>query len=179
MKRGKPLQRKSEMKRSSFATRSSLKSNGKGLSQKSSLNRTTGLKSNSTLKSSAPLKSGTSRMKTKPRTQSPQEREARALVKSRSDSICEICGRREATDMAHRVGAGVGGKWRAGNLLHACRLCHSRNHDHPQNSFDHGWHLRSHQDYLEEPVLLVKDGVSRWYTLENEGGILPSETPRN
>lgn len=166
------------MKRSSLPSRSPFKSKGTGLSQTSSLKQERGLESNTPMKLSASLKTG-SKMKRKPRVQTSEERRAREIVKTRSGGVCEVCGRREATDMAHRVGAGVGGKWRAGNLLHACRLCHSSNHDDPQNSFDHGWHLRANKDYLQEPVLMAKDGETRWCLLDDEGGIFPTENPSN
>lgn len=136
--------------------------NRKGSLKRTPLKRTDTLsRGDSTLKRTA--------FKPKPKVKSQEEISCREVVKTRSEGICEICGINPASDMAHRVGAGQSGKWMPANLLHACRKCHSYNHDHPQNSFKHGWHLQSYRDPLKEPVLLVKNGASNWYLLKNNG----------
>ena len=81
----------------------------------------------------------------------------RETVKSRSDGICECCcgaGRpggdpsawHGATDMHHRVSAGVGGKWRPANILHLCRDCHMWITDHPKESYQLGLMVHSTND---------------------------------
>lgn len=111
-----------------------------------------------------------SAMKAKSKTRTPEEVECRKIVKVRSNGICEICGQRNATDMAHRLAVSQGGKWQAANILHACRLCHSNNHDNPQNSFDNGWHLRSGSNPVEEKVKLsVSPFEKAWFFLNNSG----------
>lgn len=146
----------------------------------SSLKRTPLKRGNSTLSANTPLNRNSEPMKrtplkakstltAKPRTVSSEEKDCREVVKNRSGGLCEICGKRSATDMAHRVGAGQNGKWMPANILHACRFCHSYNHDNPKNSYDHGWHLQSHLNPLKEPVLLVENGVKKWFLLDNKG----------
>lgn len=148
----KPLTAKTELKQSS-----------NGLQNKTPLKSSSSLSSNATLKSNGPIKS-------KPKVMTAEEKECRRIVKLRSSGTCEICGKREATDMAHRLAVSQNGQWMPSNMLHACRFCHSYNHDHPQNSFDHGWHLRSGSVPLEEPVLLASfAGEKQWYKLLDNG----------
>lgn len=171
LKRGTGLNRGS----SSLSSRSELKSKSE-LRSNSELSSGSSLSSNSQLQQNSPLKSR-SPIKNKPRQKTEEELTARRIVKQRSNGVCEICGRREATDMAHRVGAGVGGGWRVVNLLHACRQCHSTNHNKPQNAYDHGWHLRSYQTPEEEPTLLTHGNVKRWWLLDDTGKLHPSNPP--
>lgn len=134
----------------------------------STLSRDKGLKSNVSLKPSGnSLKR--SQIKAKPKVVSAEEKSCREIVKRRSQGMCEICGYQQATDMAHRVGAGQSGKWVPSNILHACRKCHSFNHENPENSFNHGWHLRMNSNSLEEPVLLHINGTKKWVKLDDLG----------
>lgn len=138
-------------------TRKPLSAGTKGLSQG------TGLKTNK------PLKAKT-QMKAKPKVMTPEEVSCREVVTKRSQGLCEICANRPATDMAHRLAVSQGGKWMPSNILHACRNCHEYNHDHPVNSFEYGWHLRSGSDPLECPVFLrFSNGCEGWIMLKDDG----------
>lgn len=162
-----------------------LKSGNKGLKQGAGLKQgDKPLKSNTPLKSGdktlatrATLKQGDkplkakSAMKNTPKPMIPEERKTREVVSARSHGNCEICAVRSATDMAHRLAVSQGGKWQPSNILHACRICHSYNHDNPQNSFDNGWHLRSGSDPISEKVLLgVEPFKKDWFYLDDKGG---------
>ena len=161
-----PLNRgNKELKKSPLKSNSTLKRTNAGLSSTSSLKRTEFNASSKT-----PLKA-------KSKEKSTQEIECRKIVSARSKGTCEICGIRTATDMAHRVAASQSGKWVPSNILHACRFCHSYNHDNPQNSFDHGWHLRMETDSLKAPVLLAVNGVKSWFLLDNKGAKKPHHSP--
>lgn len=54
------------------------------------------------------------------------ETTTRAAVWGRSMGVCEYCQAEQATDMHHRQGRGVGGKWHPANIIHLCRTCHGR-----------------------------------------------------
>lgn len=128
----------------------------------------TGLKQTGALeRGDGELAKSTAKMSTQ-RKQSPGELRARRLIKDRSGGICEICGHRPATDAAHRLSRGVGGLWEAANLLHACRTCHSTNHDNPLRAYELGQHLRNGSDPLTAPVYLHRP-VPGWYTIDNDG----------
>lgn len=179
LKQGKPLQAKTPLKSNSslspgdkpLQAKSSLSSGNKPLQSKSSLKPgDKQLKSNSTLSSGDKKLKSKSAIKAKPKAKTPEEIKCRKIVKERSGGLCEICGQREATDMAHRLAVSQVGKWEPCNILHACRFCHSDNHDHPQRSFDNGWHLRSGSNPIECAVLLAGDsGEKGWFYLKNNG----------
>lgn len=82
------------------------------------------------------------------------ERQTRELVTARSGGRCEVCGGL-ATDMAHRVGRGVGGLWCPSNMLHLCRECHQGCHGNPGRAYDEGVMLRAHQHPGEHPALVI------------------------
>lgn len=163
-------------------------SNGNGLSRKQGLQRKTPLKSNGGLRQGAPLKrtpmkrtpppkngsrprkKRSSQLKNKPPEVTEAEKRCREIVAERSDGLCECCGEAGGLDKAHRVARSQGGKWDPANILDLCRMCHSGNHNSPQRAYDHGWHLRSHQDPVGEPALLWKSGVKDWAYLDSEGG---------
>lgn len=172
---------------------------GKGFENRgSSLRRTQGLQSRSRLESKSELKASTglsrssglsagdgeslkrgnglnrSSFKKKPYVQSPEERQCRKIVKLRSGGDCEICGGEGiATDMAHRRARSQSGPWTASNMLHACRKCHSGNHDDPARAYEYGWHVKSTVDWKTQPVFLRS---SRWVILDDKGGIQDAET---
>lgn len=100
----------------------------------------------------------------------PEERRTRDLVASRSEGLCEWCGTVGGLEKAHRIGRGVGGKWTPENILDLCHECHHGNHAEPALAYENGWHLRSTQDPLVEPVRLRKDGVVGWALLDGDGG---------
>ncbi len=79
----------------------------------------------------------------------------RETVPGRSGGICEICARRPATDMHHRVPRSLGGKWTPANILHVCRECHTWITDDPQGqqvAVKNGLSLRSHDNPERIPV---------------------------
>lgn len=81
------------------------------------------------------------------------ERSTRAAVKGRSGGICEHCLRQRATDMHHRISAGTGGWWSPANILHLCRLCHSKLTDNPNWAYSLGLMLRRTQDPNAVPMM--------------------------
>jgi 5-methylcytosine-specific restriction protein A len=81
------------------------------------------------------------------------ERSTRAAVKGRSGGICEHCLMQRATDMHHRISAGTGGWWSPANILHLCRLCHSRFTDNMSLAYQMGISLRRSQDPEEVPIM--------------------------
>lgn len=93
-------------------------------------------------------------------TVSREEREARRLVRERSEGTCEGCGRAPATDYAHRVGRAQGGPWCPTNALHLCRPCHSWSHAWPVEARSVGWLLRSHDNPQTFPALLHGRGLT-------------------
>ena len=98
------------------------------------------------------------------------ESATRRLIRQRSWGICERCGRKPASEAAHRVGRGVGGKWDPSNLLDLCHDCHAGNHHEPARAYREGFHLQAHQSPLDEPVTLVVRGVRQAVLLDNDGG---------
>jgi hypothetical protein len=96
-----------------------------------------------------------------------------AALTHRSGGVCEMAlpGCTEwATDPAHRIRQGMGGRKGAAktahdvlsNLLHACRRCHSRTHAEPAFAYSLGLMLRDGSDPLAEPAQYR--GVRRWLT---------------
>lgn len=84
--------------------------------------------------------------------------------------MCEGCSQERATDWSHRIGAGVGGEWRASNGLHLSRRCHQLIHSWPALARNEwGWRLESHEDPLSMPALLAVHG---WVLLDDEGGMV-------
>lgn len=101
----------------------------------------------------------------------PEEREARAVVRARSMGLCEGCQRAPSTDYAHRVGRAQGGPWCPANALALCRGCHVWSHGTPVEARSVGWLLRSTDDYLTFPVLLSRGLV----LLRPDGTFTPTE----
>lgn len=87
------------------------------------------------------------------------ERRARELVRARSMGVCEGCGKRPATDYAHRVGRGQGGAWTADNGLHLCGPgnyggCHAT----PRLDAEaRGWVIRGRRDPSTVPAYVWAD----------------------
>lgn len=88
----------------------------------------------------------------------------RAALVARSGGRCEIAlpgclG--AATDPAHRIGRGMGGRHgdakttndRLSNVLHACRVCHDHTHHNDAAAKDDGLRLERWQTPAQEPVL--------------------------
>lgn len=103
----------------------------------------------------------------------------RKPIVARSGFACEIalpCCTGAATDVAHRLGEGMGGRSgaaaalndRASNVLHACRSCHRCCQEHPAWARDRGgWMLRTGDDPRTTPVLYRHE---RWVLLDDAGG---------
>ncbi|MET0415799.1 MAG: hypothetical protein ABW022_07240 [Actinoplanes sp.] len=105
-------------------------------------------------------------------TGSPIPTKVRAALAVRSEGKCEIAASGctgVATEAAHRVRVGMGGRKGAAarthhvlsNLLHLDHHCHQQLcHANPAAAYDAGWMLREHQTPLLEPVLYR--GERRW-----------------
>lgn len=99
----------------------------------------------------------------------------RKVIARRSGDICELCGRRRATNYHHRLRAGQGGREHAGNGLHLCGSgttgCHGAVHRNPQRSYANGWLVRSGVDPLLMPVWLMTGHGERYVQLGDSGGM--------
>jgi hypothetical protein len=106
----------------------------------------------------------------------------RQPLDERSEGCCEIrlaaiCTGR-ATDTAHRLGEGMGGRHgeaaerndRPSNVLRACRRCHRWCHEYPALARTFGWMLRTGDDPLETPVLYRHE---QWVLLADDGSLIP------
>lgn len=108
-----------------------------------------------------------------------ESRRAYELVRERSFGVCEICGRRRATEVHHRLYRSQGGVDLVENLLHVCGLgnhtgCHGDAHSDPAR-YTLGWALRSGTVPAVEPLLYR----GRPATLTTDGGVAyPDEVPR-
>lgn len=108
----------------------------------------------------------------KPRKASPADfsPEVRALVYVRSKGLCEIHGSHPATDLHHRDARGMGGSSDpsldcASNALHVCREGHRYAEEHPEESFEKGWRVRTGFSPRAQKVLYM----GLWATLSDEG----------
>lgn len=111
------------------------------------------------------------------KTQTAEERNARAVVYARSGGRCELCGR-PAESWSHRRAAGQGGKWAPSNGLHLCgdgvRGCHGWLEAHPIDADLMGWRIvHRDPDPALTPVRLPEFG---WCLLDDNGGITPVTT---
>jgi hypothetical protein len=79
------------------------------------------------------------------------ERTSRDIVKQRSHGTCEVmipgvC-MGQAHSMHHRKNRSQGGTWDVENILHVCgdgvRGCHGWITEHPKDSYEMGWAVRS------------------------------------
>lgn len=107
-----------------------------------------------------------------------------AVLKERSGGVCEIglpgCAY-TATDPAHRIKQGMGGRKGVtkkahdvpSNVLHLCRWCHTICHQQPNLAYRRGWMLREHQTPIAEPVLYR--GQLRW--LADDGTLSTTAPP--
>lgn len=115
----------------------------------------------------------------KRRTASPIPAAVRKALARRSGGMCEIAApgcTGAATEAAHRVKRGMGGRKRASllahdvlsNLLHLDHYCHRQLcHSQPALAYAHGWMLRESQDGPAEPV--AYRGV--WCLLADDGSV--------
>jgi hypothetical protein len=119
------------------------------------------------------IKQGHQRLGIRRPSQTPDERNGRALVGRRSGGWCElridgVCAG-PATDWQHRRNRSQGGTWAASNGIHTCRNCHRYIHDRPTAAVDNGWTVQSWMDWRTVPVLLF-DGLA---LLDDNGGLAP------
>lgn len=117
----------------------------------------------------------------RPRVQPAVPPKVRAALATRSGGLCEMalpgCAL-TATDPAHRLKTGAGGRHGAAklahdvlsNLTHACRPCHSWTHAEPARARLLGLMLREGDNPLTEWVLYR--GVRSWLT--DDGAVLAS-----
>ena len=95
----------------------------------------------------------------------PLEREGRRLVRARSGGMCEVCGRRPATNWHHRVARSQGGRWSAANGLDVCGSgttgCHGMITVNPAMAKEakSGWSVYPTQDPAAVPVRLAGRGL--------------------
>jgi hypothetical protein len=99
------------------------------------------------------------------------EEEARRIVYERSGRVCELCGG-HASEYSHRKARSQGGKWSPTNALHLCHNCHAYCHAHPEEAYQQGWFVRSHDDPAEQPVHITNWLGIGWYKLQDWGGYL-------
>ena len=100
------------------------------------------------------------------------EKVCRALVKERSDGLCERCSRGGQVTMHHRKKRGQGGPWEPSNVVAVCgdgtRGCHGWCESHPTLAAEQGFHVRPWDDPTETPIFYR---LSRWALLTLEGEI--------
>lgn len=198
MKQGKPLQRKTPLKatkpmnrgtaplkrskpfqnrRPSFKPEAASTGRGRGLKASSSaLSRTVPTPGTKRADNPRPPRKP---LKSKPPRITPEERRTRKITEARSDGFCEKCGTAGATDKAHRISRGVGGRWEVANILDLCRNCHQYNHANPTTAYKGGWHLHSHSTPADYRVWLHNEGTFGWAYLHEDGTFTWAEEAEN
>lgn len=153
---------------------------------KTGLRRTAALNRSPLARSSLHAEGAARRQQPKRRTASPSPIPAkvRIALAARSGGMCEIASSGctgVATDAAHRVRVGMGGRKGStavrhhvlSNLLHLDRHCHTRHgHANPAEAYPAGWMLRENQDPATTPALYR--GV--WVRLGDDGSMSPANT---
>ncbi len=99
---------------------------------------------------------------------------ARKLIARRSGQVCELCGRRRATNVQHRKPTGQGGDWFLSNTLHVCGSgnavgCHGEIHQHPSRAYANGWSVREALEPADIPALLMTDYGHQFVWLRDDG----------
>jgi len=75
-------------------------------------------------------------------------------ARRRSRGICELCGRRAATDVHHRRMRSAGGADVVENFLDLCSSCHHVSiHENPDWAYRHGLLLRRGSTGHPDPVI--------------------------
>lgn len=103
------------------------------------------------------------------------EHHARRVLATRSDGVCETCGRRRATDYHHRQNRSQGGTWSPAAALHLCRRCHHTVTTHPEAAYRHGWLVYRGDDPAQVPVLLATEFGEIAVLLRDDGGIAAAD----
>jgi len=81
--------------------------------------------------------------------------------------ICEIgCGRM-GVQMHHRKNRSQMGRWEPDNILHLCVECHKRVTEHPAESYEFGWSVRSGFN----PADVSVKWCGTWALLDAAGGV--------
>lgn len=159
------------------------------LRRKTPLKASRALQSKTPLKATTPLKRSSVPLKRAPIAISrPKPKLAptqKARLVDRSGGMCEIykptiCWGR-ATDVAHRIGEGMGGRHGAAAVandqlsvvLHACRPCHEWTHRRPEAAQRMGWMLRNGSEARSERVWY---GNRAWVLLGDDGSVTPCES---
>lgn len=99
----------------------------------------------------------------------------RAALRVRAHDTCERCGERFANNAHHRKNRSQSGRDELSNLLllcgSGCTGCHGYVTEHPADSYEHGWSVRSTADPALIPVLYR----GRWVHLHNSGAVEVTE----
>jgi hypothetical protein len=70
----------------------------------------------------------------------------RAIVRRRSQGVCERCRAAEATQFHHRKMRSQGGPDTEINLAHLCWSCHHWAHHAGEEAYESGWLVRSYEE---------------------------------
>lgn len=104
------------------------------------------------------------------------ESRGKAVVRTRSEGVCEVDGVRWAQSWSHRVARGRGGLWQPSNGVHTCGSattgCHGWFEDHPTWAGEGGWHIRRQHLAVpaDIPVFLRTQWTTGWFLLDDLGG---------
>lgn len=114
------------------------------------------------------------------------ERLARQIVRARSGGRCEVrvpgvCQGR-ATNWHHRRNRSAGGRWVPSNGLDLCGTgttgCHGYITEHPAESAENGWTVRSWNDPVHVPALIhTTSFVHALVLLDDDGCFTPYHPP--
>lgn len=98
----------------------------------------------------------------------------RTALRDRSHELCEKCGKSYANNAHHRINKSQGGRNVLSNLLMLCGSgvtgCHGWVTEHPKESYENGWSVRSGGDPVVEPVVYRGD---RKVLLGDDGSVEP------
>lgn len=104
-------------------------------------------------------------------------------LRDRSGGICEICGKRRATNHHHRKNRSGGRDDDLSNALHLCGSgttgCHGWVTTHPEEARKNGWSVSRYEDPEKVPVLMVNLHSTQptWMLLKRDGTLEFVEFP--
>lgn len=121
-----------------------------------------------------PMKQKAPRAKLTSRQRKPIDERSQGWCEIRLMKICTGL----ATDTAHRLGEGMGGRHgaaaeandRPSNCLRSCRPCHRWTHEYPAAAQGFGWMLKTGQDPTKTPLLYRHE---EWMLLADDGSMRP------